>query len=208
MDKYGLSYEIKYDITSKEFELWYEKYFKLLSSKEKANIKINRNWLVYKKKSGKKVSAIFLYKDNNFIGGNLILRNNEKFTVVYGIVEKIKTPNWSMGAIVDFLSIRYAKKLGLKRVGFGQDNNLYGYHLSRGLLQYKLNFGLSPSVKNKTQVYSTKFVSKDKFSDYIMFLGIKDDKNVFYVLSKKGLEKDLPKLNTDWEVIYKDLSKQ
>ena len=208
MDKYGLSYEIKNELTSKDFELWYEKYFQLLSSKEKANIKINRNWLLYRKKSGKKVSAIFLYKDKKFIGGNLILRNDEKFTVVYGIVEKLQTPNWSMGAIVDFLSIQFAKKLGHKRVGFGQDNNLYGYHLSRGLLQYKLNFGLLPSIKNKTNVYSTKFVNVEKFSDYIIFLGIKGDNNVFYVLSKKGLDKELPKLNTDWEVVYKDISKQ
>ena len=71
-----------------------------------------------------------------------------------------------------------------------------------------MNFGLLPSIKNKTNVYSTKFVNVEKFSDYIIFLGIKGDNNVFYVLSKKGLDKELPKLNTDWEVVYKDISKQ
>lgn len=200
MNKNDLDYEVKDTLTSNDFALWYAKYLELMSSKEKANIKINSNWLTYKEKLGKKVSAVFIYKDKRFIGGNLIVRKDNKFTVVYGIVEKIKTPNWSMGAIVDYLSVDYAKKLGYKKVGFGQDNNLYGYHLSKGLLQYKLNFGLSPSIKEKTQIYATKILRSDKLTNGIMFFGLKGKDKVIYVLNKGAIKE--PVLNTDLPVIY------
>ncbi len=200
MDKYGLSHEVKDHLSGKEFSLWYEKYHALLSSKEKANIKINPNWMDYKIKMGKKVGGIFLFYKGKFLGGNVFTRTDENFTVCYGIVEKIKFPNWSLGAIVDFLCIKYAIDEGCKRVGFGQDNNLYGYHLSTGLLQYKLNLGLTPYIKDNTKIYSTKFVNTDKLNNTIAFLGIKNGKNVFYVLEKTPGNEVL-KLNTDLDVL-------
>jgi hypothetical protein len=199
MNKYGLSYEIKESLSSNDYTLWFEKYYSLLSSKEKANIKINPGWLSYKRKMGKKIGGIFLYKDKVFLGGNIFIYSDEKITVAYGVIEKLKVPNWSLGALVDYLSLKYASDHGYKRIGFGQDNNLYGYHLSSGLLQYKLNFGMLPGHKEKVQMYSTKFVRMEKFEDAAAFLGMKDKKNVFYVLS--GSENKDYFLNTDLEVI-------
>lgn len=204
MNKYGLSYEIKKELSGKEFGLWFDKYYKLLSSKEKANIKINPNWMDYKLSMGKKVGGIFIYYKNKFLGGNVFIHTDDKFTVCYGVVEKVKQPNWSLGAIIDFLSIKYAWDLGYKRVGFGQDNNLYGYHLSVGLIQYKLNLGLIPSYKDTNKMYTTRFINTKKFSDCVVFLSIKDGKDVFYVLEKGKLVSHL-KLNTSLEIIYEDI---
>ena len=204
MDKYGLKYEVKDDLSSKDFILWFEKYKSLLSSKEKANIKINPLWITYKKKTGKKVGGIFLYKDNKFLGGNVFTVSGDKLTVCYGVVERLKIPNWSFGAIIDFLCMKYAKEKGFKRIGFGQDNNLYGHHLSIGLLQYKLNLGLVPHIKDTGTVYTTRFITKDKFKNEIVFLGIKDKKNVFYILKKKS-DSEVVKLNTDIEVVRDDI---
>jgi hypothetical protein len=135
----------------------------------------------------------------------------KKITVAYGVVEKLKNPNWSLGALTDYLSLKYASDHGYKRIGFGQDNNLYGHHLSLGLLQYKLNFGMIPGYKEKVEIYSTKFVKMEKLDDPVAFFGIRDNKNVFYVLSKtkpflsKPEDKDCY-LNTDLEVIRINLT--
>jgi len=200
LTNFGLTYEVIDNLSSKEYALWFTTYLKLLSSKEKANIKISKQWLSYKQKTGKKVGAVFLYKGKIFLGGNLFIYTDTGFTVAYGIVEKIKNPNWSLGAVVDFLSLKKGMEFGYKKIGFGQDNNLYGYHLSPGLLQYKLNFGLIPHAKDTTPIYSTKFINYKKFADTIAFLGIKDGENVFYVLKKKGTKEEL-ELNTDLDVI-------
>ncbi len=199
MDIYGLSYEIIETLTVKEYTQWFDKYYELLSSKEKANIKINPQWLVYKKKMGKKAGGVFLYKDKKFIGGNIFICDDKSFTVGYGIVERLKSPNWSLGALADFLSLKTAQEMGYKRIGFGQDNNLYGHHLSVGLLQYKLNFGLEPWYKDTGIIYSTKFPDIDKLDLPLIFLGIKNKENVFYILQKKGNEEI--KLNTNIQII-------
>jgi hypothetical protein len=199
MGKYGLSYEIKIPLTSKDYALWFEKYYDLLSSKEKANIKINPGWFSYKKKMGKKVGGIFLFKDKRFLGGNIFIYSVDKINVVYGVVEKLKNPNWSLGALVDYLSLKYAADRGYQKIGWGQDNNLYGFHLSAGLLQYKLNFGMLPGYKSSSAIYTTKFLRTNKFDKTVIFMGIKSGKNVFYILSD-GSEEDL-NLNTDLDVI-------
>lgn len=200
MSQYGLRYEVKDDITSNEFALWFEKYKSLLSSKEKANIKINPLWITYKKKTGKKVGGIFLYKENKFLGGNVFTMSDDKLTVCYGIVERVKNPYWSFGAIIDYLCIKYAKEKGYNRIGFGQDNNLYGHHLSVGLLQYKLNLGLTPKIKDNATIYTTRLIKADKFKNEIVFLGMKNTRYIFYVLKKDKDGKEL-KLNTDIEII-------
>ena len=199
MNKFGLTYEVIDSLSSKDYTLWFKKYYDLLSSKEKANIQINPGWLSYKKKMGKNIGGIFLFKDKKFIGGNIFISSDEKITVAYGVIDKLKNPNWSLGALVDYLSLKYASDHGFKRIGFGQDNNLYGHHLSSGLLQYKLNFGMLPGYKEKVEIFSTKFVKMEKFNDPVAFLGIKNNKKVFYILSRS---KDTDyKLNTDLEVI-------
>ncbi|KKR10800.1 MAG: ATP-grasp domain protein [Candidatus Woesebacteria bacterium GW2011_GWA1_39_21] len=205
MRKYGLRYEVINDITSKEFNLWFEKYQSILQTKNKANIRINPKWLYYKYKTGKRVGAIFLYKDRKLLGGNIFIYTDSGFTVGYGVVEKIESPNWSLGALVDFLSLQKGMQMGYKKIGFGQDNNLYGYHLSTGLLRYKLNFGLTPGYKETGKIYSTKFVKMDKFDDELIFFGLKDGKYVFYRLvtndpSTAGRDKE-QSLNTDLEVV-------
>jgi len=157
-------------------------------------------WITYKKKTGKKVGGIFLYKENKFLGGNVFTMSDDKLTVCYGIVERVKNPNWSYGAIIDYLCIKYAKEKGYNRIGFGQDNNLYGHHLSVGLLQYKLNLGLTPKIKDNATIYTTRLIKADKFKNEIVFLGMKNTRYVFYVLKKDKDGKEL-KLNTDIEII-------
>lgn len=201
MNKYDLKYEIKEPLVSTDFMLWYEKFRSLLSAKEKANIKIYPGWLDEKKREGKIPGGIFLYKGDKFIGGNIYIRSDNLFNVGFGACEKIESPNWGMGTIVDFLSAEQAKKLGYKKIRYGIDNNLYGHHLSTGLLKYKLNFGLVPVVNSKTQIYSTRFTNTDKFDNTIAFLGSKDCENVFYILKKQGIDDDLI-LNTDLQTIY------
>ncbi len=200
IESYGLKYEVKDSLTSKDFAQWFKKYSSLLTSKEKANININQNWLLYKTKAGKRVGGVFIYKGNKLLGGNIFIISETGFTITYGIVEKIKYPNWSLGAIADFISVRRAFEMGYKTVGFGQDNNLYGYHLSQGLLQYKLNFGLTPNYKDTDIIYTTKFIDYKKFKDSIIFLGIKDSKKIFYILKKiSSKEVSQINLNTDLE---------
>ncbi|KKQ48921.1 MAG: biotin carboxylase-like protein [Candidatus Woesebacteria bacterium GW2011_GWC1_38_13] len=201
MSKYDLRYEVKEPLMSKDFMLWYEKFRTLLSAKEKANIKIYPGWLEEKKTEGKIPGGIFLYKGNRFIGGNIYVRSDNLFNVGFGACEKVENPNWGMGTIVDFLSAEQAKKLGYKKIRYGIDSNLYGHHLSTGLLKYKLNFGLDPVVNSKTQVYSTRFIRTDKFDDTVVFLGIKNNNYVFYVLQKNGSPDEDLKVRTDFEIV-------
>ncbi|HLE48409.1 MAG TPA: ATP-grasp domain-containing protein [Patescibacteria group bacterium] len=202
LSKYDLRYEIKQNITQEEFTQWYDKFLTILSSKEKANIRITKSWLKEKKIKAKKTGAVFIYKGNTLLGGNLFIYGEESLLVGFGAVEKTDTPKWSLGAIVDFICVKHAMETGMKKVSFGIDTNLYGHHLSTGLLTYKLNFGLTPTYKETADLISTKFMNMNKFEDYICFLGIKDGKIVFYLIKTNDKsEPEKPILNTNLEVI-------
>lgn len=164
----GLTVSVSQDLTDEEFEEFLVLYRKLVGQKQRANIALSSSWLEKKREQGKNVGAIFVYKGEKLLGGNLVIFGQKWLIVGYGVARKIE--NLNLGALLDYLTIKYGSEKGYKTVSFGRDTNLYGFHLSTGLFSYKARLGLTPEPNKKAGVVTTKFLSFEKFDERVLFL--------------------------------------
>lgn len=178
----GISIEYIHDLSSDRFNRWLEKYTSLLSKKDRPNLKLTQNWYADKRAQGKQVGAVFLHQDSIFIGGNICLIGPEKLSVGYGVVEKREGTSYNMGAFVDFATLQFARELGREVVSFGQDTNLYGFHLSVGLLSYKCRFGLTAEPSLKNGLVTTKFIHFEHLNDVVAFMSLNGNKTTISVI--------------------------
>jgi hypothetical protein len=178
----GIAIEYIQDLDSDHFSVWLEKYTSLLSKKDRPNLKLTQDWYANKKAQGKQVGAVFLYQDGTFIGGNICLVETEKLSVGYGVVEKRDGTSYNMGAFVDFATLQFARELGREVVSFGQDTNLYGFHLSVGLLSYKSRFGLTAEPSLKSGLFTTKFIHFEHLSEVVAFMTLNGNKTAISVI--------------------------
>ncbi len=178
----GISIEYISDLSLDQYKLWLAKYTNLLSQKDKPNLKLTLNWYEEKKGKNKQLGGVFLYQNSAFIGGNICTIEADHLSVGYGVVEKREGTSYNMGAFVDFATLLFARKLGKGEVRFGQDTNLYGFHLSLGLLSYKCRFGLTARPALKSGLVTTKFVSFEHLKETVAFMSINDNKTLITVL--------------------------
>ncbi len=178
----GISIEYVHDLSLDQYDTWLTKYSSLLSEKERPNLKITQEWYLEKKQAGKTLGAVFLYQDGEFIGGNVCVIEAERLSVGYGVVEKRAGTSFNMGAFVDFATLMFARDLKKEYVSFGQDTNLYGHHLSTGLLSYKSRFGLTAVPVAKSGIVTTKFIHFEHFVDTIAFVALDGDKTTLVVI--------------------------
>lgn len=166
----GLRVEIQKDLSEDVFLKWLAIYNKVIGSKKEGRIKIDQSWLANKIKGGKSVYGVLLYDDNGLIGGNLGTLTNEKMTVGYGALLPFDTKH-NLGAFIDFKCIEAGFNWGYKVVSFGQDTNLYGGHLSVGLLSHKARLGLTIEEKADKGFEQLETQELRLRTDTIMFLG-------------------------------------
>jgi hypothetical protein len=178
----GISIEYIRDLSATQYEMWLAKYTGLLLQKDRPNLKLTQEWYQEKKGKNKELRAVFLYQDGAFIGGNICTIEADRLSVGYGVVEKREGTSYNMGAFVDFATLLFARELGKGIVSFGQDTNLYGFHLSLGLLSYKCRFGLTAEPVLKNGLVTTKFVHFEHLKDTIAFVSITDSKTTITVL--------------------------
>ena len=160
----GIEIKIFDEIADGDFDKWQNLYRKIIESKERGEVMIDKKWLGEKKKKGKKIGAILAVKDGEIIGGDLFFEVNGRLGVGYGVAERIGGLAGGLTLLLDYFFLEYAKNHGYQEVSFGQDTNLYGYDLSTGLISYKFKLGFHPVPANKTYWVSTYFQNISKFA--------------------------------------------
>lgn len=170
MESEGIVFRVSEPLADELFSEWITLYKNHLGKKDRANIAIDETWLSRKVEKGKKTAGLFLYHNDQLIGGNVMTLEEKKLSVGFGTAEKVTGLDWNLGALLDFLTIQYGMEKGYEVVSFGQDTNLYGQHLLAGLFSYKARLGLTPEPVEKQGWVTTKFLRFDKFMDPIVFM--------------------------------------
>lgn len=166
----GIVVTVEDDLKPDLFKKWLTIYRNEIGRKKRANIAIDEDWLVKKKKKGKKVGGVFVYKDAVLFGGNVFVDDGTKLSVGYGVVKLPGSLKINLAAVIDFKCLEYGLSKSYPFVSFGKDTNLYGFHLSAGLFSYKSRLGLTCEPAEKYGYVTTKFVNYAKFDDTIIFL--------------------------------------
>lgn len=192
MPVYGLELRVIDPLDKDNFQEWLQIYTKHIGEKEHANFAIDETWLKEKQQNKKDIVGLLMYKHGTLIGGNICTLQKDKLSIGFGIVKHSKNLNWNLGALLDFLTIKFGVEKGYKIVSFGRDTNLYGLHLSAGLFSYKSRLGLTPEPVEKTGWVTTKFLNYDKFTDPIVFVEERNSKLNLQVLfrNEEPIEKE------------------
>lgn len=169
------------------FEEWRNLYGRKIDSKKKGRILVGQNWLSKREKKGKKLGAALAFQEGKIIGGNLFYQIRKTLSVAYGITERIPGLAGGLGLLLDYYSMVYAQALGCQAISLGQDTNLYGFHLSPGLLFYKVKLGFKPVPATKTGWATTYFLNFERFGEEVMFFGDGKEGLSLYIITEKTL---------------------
>ena len=180
----GIEIQVLPEINQEIFEKWLTLYEKIISSKEKGDVLVDKDWLNRKKEKGKKVGAILAYTKRNLIAGDLFFEVSGILCEGYGISEKISGLSGGLSQLLDYYFLSYAKDNKYQEVSFGQDTNFYGFDLSEGLINYKAKFGFTPIPARKTYFVNTLFLNFDKFENNIMFFSQEEEGLILNVITK------------------------
>jgi hypothetical protein len=71
-------------------------------------------------------------------------------------------------------ALNFANKAGFRELSYGKDQNLYGHHLSVGLMEYKAGLGFSPKPSGNKQII--KILNPAKFHNEYSFFTIEGEK--------------------------------
>lgn len=181
MENLGIKLVQTGNLSKRTFQDWFDVYREEIRKKPRGRMALSEDWLENKLSQGKKVGGVFLYKKGRLFGGNLHVYVGDKLVVGYGIAKRINEVD--IGLIMDYYSLKDGFDKGYKVVSFGQDRNLYGYHLSSGLFSYKSRLGLTPGIPNKCPIMATKIVSFRKLDKITIILSVEEKKlfaNVFW----------------------------
>ncbi len=189
-------------INNSIYQEWLELYKQIINSKEKGVTVIDKNWFEDKYKQGKEVGAVLAYKDGKLLGGNLLTTLTDVMVIGYGVAQRLPDLRGGLGLLLDYYSIEMALEQGFEQLSFGKDDNLYGAHLSVGLLKYKTKLWLTPKAANKTYWLTTFFKNFDKFENEIAFLAQNEAGELDLVVIYKDTQPDIQKPKGVNEVIF------
>lgn len=165
----GIEIKNIFPLTEKLFQDWRQLYCRKIKEKRLGRLLIKANWLKERQKLGKKIGAILAIWRGKIIGGNIFFLYSSKLSIGYGVSQKIPHLAGGLGLLIDYYSLNYAQERNYHQVSLGQDTNLYGFHLSTGLLAYKAKLGFKPYPAPKTEWRSLYFLNWDKFNGPVMF---------------------------------------
>ncbi len=83
---------------------------------------------------------------------------------------------------------------GRARIGYGTDTNLYGHHLSMGLLAYKLSLGFTPMPKGGLEL--TKFVRWTSLPEPIAFYKSRSEQAPELVLIARQITDEIRRIRS------------
>ena len=112
--------------------------------------------------------GIYLKKDGKVIGGIVARKFSDHYSISYSATDT-RIVRGIQSFLVQTL-MRQSIMEGLKRLNYGVDTNLYGHHLSTGLMQFKTGLGFQPQRSaNSEMIKITNFSIFDMpvfFYDY------------------------------------------
>ncbi|MBU1086872.1 MAG: GNAT family N-acetyltransferase [Candidatus Omnitrophica bacterium] len=97
--------------------------------------------------------GVYLKKDGRIIGGIIVRKFRDRYSISFAATDSAARQEIrSMQFFLMQSMIKESIKKGFARLGYGVDTNLYGHHLSTGLMQAKINSGFVPKSTGTSEL--------------------------------------------------------
>lgn len=160
--------EFQQEINIDDFNTWLLGYKRFISTLTDGRDRIDPNW--FSEKASQHIGAFIKDRlSNEIVGGGLIKVFGMKLSLSYAYYEEdLKKKGGSTYLLMELF--KYAGKNNFSKISLGRDSNLFGGHLSTGLLDYKLSWHSKPSISDKIKISYIKVNenSKKRFKYYTL----------------------------------------
>lgn len=136
-------------LTSSQFEKWYPLYESEVVGKEKGQRLIDPDWARARenREDIEPYWGTFFYapESNELIGGAIVKYDKKKGVAM--IAYAAYNGNFSQAELsirTFYEVIEHSRQNGFHQISYGMDSNLFGEHLSMGLMEYKASLGFRP----------------------------------------------------------------
>ncbi|MHB8154750.1 MAG: ATP-binding protein [Candidatus Omnitrophota bacterium] len=121
--------------------------------------------------------GVYLKKEGKLVGGIILKKLGSGYSISYAATDsEIRQEVRSMQFFLMQHMIQLSNEKRYTKLGYGVDTNLYGHHLSTGLMQAKIKSGFKPRAANRGDTEMMKITT----------FGIFDMPMFFYTLGAKG----------------------
>lgn len=147
MSALGITLSTHDNISREQFEKFLSIYRNIIGSKEHARLHLTDS--SYDELREHPLHAVFAYRDGELLGGTLVRDYGHYYALSYSAYPQFARKELEVGLGAPLFSVVYCRSVAESRhrVSYGIDTNMYGMHLSVGLLEYKLSIGCAPVAK-------------------------------------------------------------
>lgn len=203
-EKILLENDIKYReelVTAEVFQNWLLSYQESMAEKG-YDVIATMEWFHKKQEEGKEVRGLFFTQENISVGSLIFTKTKEnKHFASYKISKDIPListkKHGSLGAIIDYVFFDLARKNGATWVSHGSARNAFGIFSSIHQLQYKLSFGLVPTIEEDATW--TTVLPINRTSPVACFARSETNQNIFLYNTPKGKVEEFKHLPDTWK---------
>jgi hypothetical protein len=175
------------EITAEEFVTWLP-YYQQKMGELGYDLFATPEWYQNKKTEGKKIEALFFYRDEKMIGSAIISRSADTAILHFKASDRIdlaSNSNSSLGVVIDFIFQRKMLEEGVLKISSGTSRNAFGVINAYGYLDYKLRIGFDPSAAANAEMLTDVPVNEN---GEVVFYGVQNEKPAFFRLKPIGSE--------------------
>lgn len=145
LESLGITLKVVSDVSPEEFTHFLAIYREVIGSKEHPRFRLSEESFTTIRNETP-LLGVFAYRDSVCIGGTLVRDYSDYYALSYSAFPQFSRKELEVGLGVLLFDAIYQRSSVEKRsrVSYGRDTNVYGFHLSAGLLEYKLSIGCVP----------------------------------------------------------------
>ncbi len=174
-------------LDTESFEKWLE-YYRRKMLENNYDIIASTDWYDDRTKKGLSIEGLFFYQNSKLVGSGIITRNsNEQATFAFKASERIdlgNDENSSIGAMIDYLFLKFAVDSKTKIISAGQSRNAFGVINTYGYLDYKFKLGYLPLLPEKPTFADSIPLSENGVG---VFFGQYESMLTLYIFKPKGV---------------------
>lgn len=144
----GITFEYAPVVTRELFLQFLSVYRDIIGHKEHPRFRLSENSFDDLQKYP--LHGVWVFRNGEFLGGSLIRDYGEYYAISYSAFPQFDRKELETGLGAPLFDQAYQRSVaeGRKKISYGMDTNMYGFHLSTGLLEYKLSIGCAPASKD------------------------------------------------------------
>ncbi len=185
LQEFHITHQIK-EVTETDFIHWHEYYQKKMQE-QGYEVIATLDWYHQRIDEKRKIFELVLTQNDLVVGTEIftITAENRGIAAFKASerMEDFSKKRQSIGAVIDYLVIRFLINYGVSEISFGKSRNAFGVINTLGNLDYKLRFGFIPTPDQKSPLLESVALSPD---GTVLFYGLKNGQLSMFAFQPKG----------------------